>query len=157
MANKTLTINAKEQKIIDILTNSDKALTLAQISEIAGEKFVSGNINALLTTKGKVMKGEDAVVDCIVKKKVATYTFGEAPKANAKINDTQKAILQAMQVVNEDGSNIFFTLEEISGMVGKKLVSGNIVSLIKNGYIEKGEDKVIEVKSTKKVGTYQLA
>lgn len=70
---KKITINETEQKILDVLANATEPMTLAEISERVGKKLVSGNINALLTSKGKVVKGDDKEIIVQAKKKVATY------------------------------------------------------------------------------------
>lgn len=77
MAEKKLTINETEQAILNALENANEPLTLAEISEIVGKKLVSGNINALLTSKGKVVKGEDKEITYLAKKKVATYKLAD--------------------------------------------------------------------------------
>ena len=77
MAEKKLTINETEQAILNALENANEPLTLAEISEIVGKKLVSGNINALLTSKGKVVKGEDKEITYTAKKKVATYKLAD--------------------------------------------------------------------------------
>lgn len=78
MAEKKLNINETEQKILNVLAEANgEALTLAEIGEKIGKKLVSGNINALLTSKGKVVKGEDKEIIYQAKKKVATYKLAE--------------------------------------------------------------------------------
>lgn len=77
MAEKKLTINETEQAILNALEGAKEPLTLAEISEIVGKKLVSGNINALLTSKGKVVKGEDKEITYQAKKKVATYKLAD--------------------------------------------------------------------------------
>lgn len=77
MAEKKLTINETEQAILNALESAKEPLTLAEISEIVGKKLVSGNINALLTSKGKVVKGEDKEITYQAKKKVATYKLAD--------------------------------------------------------------------------------
>lgn len=77
MAEKKLTINETEQAILNALESAKEPLTLAEISKIVGKKLVSGNINALLTSKGKVVKGEDKEITYQAKKKVATYKLAD--------------------------------------------------------------------------------
>lgn len=77
MAEKKMIINETEQKILDCLANASAPMTLAEISEVVGKKLVSGNINALLTSKGKVAKGEDKEIIVQAKKKVATYKLAD--------------------------------------------------------------------------------
>lgn len=77
MAEKKLTINETEQAILNVLANATEPMTLAEISEQVGKKLVSGNINALLTSKGKVVKGEDKEITYVAKKKVATYKLAD--------------------------------------------------------------------------------
>ena len=75
MAEKKLTINPTEQKILDILGNANEPMTLAEISEAGAfdKPLVSGNINALITSKGKVVKCGEKEITYTAKKKVATY------------------------------------------------------------------------------------
>lgn len=77
MAEKKLTINETEQAILNVLANATEPMTLAEISEQVGKKLVSGNINALLTSKGKVVKGDDKEITYVAKKKVATYKLAD--------------------------------------------------------------------------------
>lgn len=77
MAEKKMTINETEKKILDCLANASEPMTLAEISNAIGKKLVSGNINALLTSKGKVVKGEDKEIIVQAKKKVATYKLAD--------------------------------------------------------------------------------
>ena len=74
---KQININETEQLILDILSSATEPMTLAEISDKAGKKLVSGNINALLTSKGKVAKGEDKEITYTAKKKVATYKLAD--------------------------------------------------------------------------------
>lgn len=75
MANKQMTINPTEQKILDVLSNATAPLTLAEITEKGGfeKPLVSGNINALITNKGKVVKDGEKEIVVQAKRKVATY------------------------------------------------------------------------------------
>lgn len=75
MANKQMTINPTEQKILDVLSNATAPLTLAEITELGGfeKPLVSGNINALITNKGKVVKDGEKEIVVQAKRKVATY------------------------------------------------------------------------------------
>lgn len=77
MTEKKLTINETEQAILNVLANATEPMTLAEISEQVGKKLVSGNINALLTSKGKVVKGDDKEITYVAKKKVATYKLAD--------------------------------------------------------------------------------
>lgn len=77
MAEKKMTINETEQAILNVLANATEPMTLAEISEQVGKKLVSGNINALLTSKGKVVKGDDKEITYVAKKKVATYKLAD--------------------------------------------------------------------------------
>lgn len=79
MAEKKLTINPTEKKIIDVLANANEPLTLAEISVIGGfeKPLVSGNINALITSKCKVVKCGEKEITYTAKKKVATYKLAD--------------------------------------------------------------------------------
>lgn len=72
---KQMTINPTEQKILDVLSNASEPMTLSEISEMGGfeKPLVSGNINALITSKGKVVKCGEKEITYTAKKKVATY------------------------------------------------------------------------------------
>lgn len=77
MAERKLTINPTEQKILDVLSNATEPMTLNEISIAGGfeKPLVSGNINALITSKGKVVKCGEKEITYTAKKKVATYTL----------------------------------------------------------------------------------
>lgn len=73
---KTWQANDKQKKVMEILANADHPLTLNEISAIYGENIATGSINTLLT-KGLMVHGEDAEVEVVVKKKVATYKLAD--------------------------------------------------------------------------------
>ena len=47
MATKTVNYTDTEKKIVEALSTSERALTLAELSEMLGMEIKSGNINAL--------------------------------------------------------------------------------------------------------------
>ena len=53
MATKTVNYTDTEKKIVEALSTSERALTLAELSEKLGMEIKSGNINALVK-KGNV-------------------------------------------------------------------------------------------------------
>lgn len=73
---KTITYTDTEKSIINALVGVDQPLTLAEISARVGHPLSSGNINALVTTKGNIAKGDDRVTKCPccgAKRTVKTY------------------------------------------------------------------------------------
>ena len=81
MAEKKINYNETELAILKVVQeneeNGGEPMTLAEISEKVGKKLVSGNINALLTSKGRLVKGEDKEITYQAKKKVATYKLAD--------------------------------------------------------------------------------
>ena len=79
MAEKKININPTESKILDVLANSEEPMTLAEITIAGGfeKPLVSGNINALITSKGKVVKCGEKEITYTAKKKVATYKLAD--------------------------------------------------------------------------------
>lgn len=84
---KQMTINPTEQKILDVLSNANEPMTLSEISEKGGfeKPLVSGNINALITSKGKVVKCGEKEITYTAKKKVATYRLVQNDPALVKL------------------------------------------------------------------------
>lgn len=73
---KTFSYNEKETAIMNFLgANTDKAFTLAEISEGVGFPVASGTIVSLMR-KGNVLKGEDREVEYTAIKTVGSYGFG---------------------------------------------------------------------------------
>lgn len=151
---KKIRFTETEMKVLKVLEGTEgKEFTLAELSSMVGMELKAGHIMALVRTKGKLVKGEDATVPCISKRKVSTYGLMEGCGSIDELKSTQKSIMEALM---EKGAGAFFTLEEIGTMVGKKLTAGHITALL-HTYVEKGEDRIVESESTKKVSTYKLA
>lgn len=79
MAEKKININPTELKILEVLKNANEPMTLAEITLAGGfeKPLVSGNINALITNKGKVEKCGEKEITYTAKKKVATYKLAD--------------------------------------------------------------------------------
>lgn len=151
---KKIRFTETEMKVLKVLEGTEgKSFTLAELSSMVGMELKAGHIMALVRTKGKLVKGEDATVPCVSKRKVSTYGLMEGCGSIDELKPTQKSIMEALM---EKGVGAFFTLEEIGAMVGKKLTAGHITALL-HTYVEKGEDRIVESESTKKVSTYKLA
>lgn len=72
---KEWTPNEVQAKFLAVLeAHKGEALTLAQISELAGYNFKSGSIN-VLASKDLVKHGDDVEVVVMAKRKVKTYVL----------------------------------------------------------------------------------
>ena len=80
---KNITVNETRTAVIETLRNSDKALTLAEISAIAGKEIRSGSTNALVTA-GVIRKAGKVKVAKTVYVEVETYELGENADAYGK-------------------------------------------------------------------------
>lgn len=69
---KVITFNEKEVAVLEALKNSDKALTLAEISDLVGFKVASGTVVSLIK-KGAAAKGEPVTVAYTATKEVGSY------------------------------------------------------------------------------------
>ena len=69
-------MNPIREKVIEVLKNSDKPLTLAEISEAAGVEVKSGSTNAMITA-GLIKKVGTRKVAKTVYVEVAEYAIGE--------------------------------------------------------------------------------
>ena len=80
---KTWTPNETQKLFMDILGNADGALTLAEVSQLAGKEIKSGAINTLIA-KGLVISNpksrEIVCAHCGAKRKVGTYELAKASK-----------------------------------------------------------------------------
>ena len=74
MATKTVNYTDTEKKIVEALSTSERALTLAELSEKLGMEIKSGNINALVK-KGNVEKTGEREIVVQAKRKVGEYSF----------------------------------------------------------------------------------
>jgi len=66
----------KREKIVSALRGADRALTLAEISDIIGETVVSGTTNSMVSA-GIIRKAGKTKVAKVVYVEVDTYTVGE--------------------------------------------------------------------------------
>lgn len=78
MANQ-VKLNEKQVKVINALKESDKALTLKEISDIVGFEVKSGTTNTLVKRNFIKIAGERVIVCpvCGHKHTVKEYTIGE--------------------------------------------------------------------------------
>lgn len=75
---KVVSYNEKETAIVNFLAaNSDRAFTLAELSDALGFPVASGTVVSLMK-KGNVIKGEDREVQYMTTKTVGSYGFGRA-------------------------------------------------------------------------------
>lgn len=149
----TLSENAKVA--LSILKGSDKALTLAEISEKAGFKVQPGTMTGLIKN-GLVEKGDKVTLEKAGTKEVSSFVFvtdevGTNDKGEAyNYSDTEKAIIDALKNAGKA-----MTLAEISEVVGFAVKPGNITSLVnRKGNLAKGD--MVEVPTIEKseVNTY---
>lgn len=77
MATKTVNYTDTERKILTALETADRALTLAELTDMLGMEIKSGNINALVK-KGNVEKSGEREIIVQAKRKVGEYSFVRA-------------------------------------------------------------------------------
>lgn len=80
MAQKEWSMNQKQKSFMEVLKEHPEGLTLAEASELIGEKLASGTITCLLT-KGLVTTNGEKEIEVKVKRKVKLYTL---PKKDAE-------------------------------------------------------------------------
>ena len=78
MENKQINIkmNEKREGVLKVLKNADKALTLAEISELVGSEVKSGTTNAMVAA-GLIRKVGTRKVAKTTYVEVAEYAIGE--------------------------------------------------------------------------------
>ena len=74
MAQKEWSMNQKQKSFMEVLKEHPEGLTLAEASELIGEKLASGTITCLLT-KGLVTTNGEKEIEVKVKRKVKLYTL----------------------------------------------------------------------------------
>lgn len=72
MVNKVWNPTDVQKKVMDVLANAEKPLTLAEISEAVGADVKTGSINALVK-KGYIGHGDYVEKIVQAKRKVMTY------------------------------------------------------------------------------------
>ena len=77
---KEWSMNQKQKSFMEVLKEHPEGLTLAEASELIGEKLASGTITCLLT-KGLVTTNGEKEIEVKVKRKVKLYTL---PKKDAE-------------------------------------------------------------------------
>lgn len=77
---KEWSMNQKQKSFMEALKEHPEGLTLAEASELIGEKLASGTITCLLT-KGLVTTNGEKEIEVKVKRKVKLYTL---PQKNAE-------------------------------------------------------------------------
>ena len=74
MAQKEWSMNQKQKSFMEVLKEHPEGLTLAEASDLIGEKLASGTITCLLT-KGLVTTNGEKEIEVKVKRKVKLYTL----------------------------------------------------------------------------------
>lgn len=74
MAQKEWSMNQKQKSFMEALKKHPEGLTLAEVSDLIGEKLASGTITCLLT-KGLVTTNGEKEIEVKVKRKVKLYTL----------------------------------------------------------------------------------
>lgn len=157
MANK-INYTEKDRLIVSILKNSEVDLTLAEISEIAGQPIAPGTMTSLVVKKGLVAKAGEKTVERLTKRNVAEYVFvTKEVKLNEKgkpvnYTDNEKKIMGVLETAEAP-----MTLAEIAVALGvEKLTSGSINGLVKKGNVAKAGERTVEVMGKAKVSTYEF-
>lgn len=159
MSNKTNTINytSNDKLIYSILSASEKPLTLAEMSAVAGQEIKSGHI---VSAKNKLIVVDAGEVETtkLASRKVATYNFvTDAVLKNEKgepfnRTDGETKILAVAATLDQP-----FTLAELATALGvEKLSSGSINSLVKKGNISKGDQVTVKVNAKSTVKVYAV-
>lgn len=152
MENTKIKINENDKIIMKALKNG--SLTLSEINAAMGTNLKSGHINAAIN-KG-LIAAEDKQVQRISKAKRSTYILvnsNETLDSNGKTNkysDTEKWILAN----HKDAEPI--TLAALGELLGHRIYSGTINSLVKKGNYIKGNDIMVNVTTRVTVHTYKL-
>ena len=152
---KTTTWNDAAKAIVKTLADSDKPLTLAEINAVSGVEVLPGNITGLVK-KGVILNVGKTVIAVPSKRKVSLYAFVTAEPqtnpANGKIcnyTETETAILATIKDTDAP-----MTLAQISEVMGRTLISGNINGLVTKGNIAIAGEVEVPCMSKKKVSQY---
>ena len=152
---KTTTWNDAAKAIVKTLADSDKPLTLAEINAVSGVEVLPGNITGLVK-KGVIINVGKTVIAVPSKRKVSLYAFVTAEPqtnpANGKIcnyTETETAILATIKDTDAP-----MTLAQISEVMGRTLISGNINGLVTKGNIAIAGEVEVPCMSKKKVSQY---
>ena len=152
---KTTTWNDAAKAIVKTLADSDRPLTLAEINAVSGVEILPGNIKGLVK-KGVILNVGKTVIAVPSKRKVSLYAFVTAEPqtnpANGKIcnyTETETAILATIKDADEP-----MTLAQISEVMGRTLISGNINGLVTKGNIAIAGEVEVPCMSKKKVSQY---
>lgn len=154
---KPINYTANDRAIVAALKGAEKPMTLAELNETAGVKFLAGHIVSAMK-KGLIAKAGEVDIEKPGTRKVSTYNFVTVEalvKADGKpfnYTDSEKEILAAASSIDSP-----FTLTDLSNAMGRKITSGSTNGLIKKGNLSKGEQVAVEcmVKST--VSVYVFA
>lgn len=157
MAKNKINYTEKDRLIVLILKNSEVDLTLAEISEIAGEPIAPGTITSAVK-KGLVAKAGEKEVERLTKRSVSEYVLASTDvKLNEKgkpvnYTDNEKKIMEVL-----GNAEAPMTLAEIAVALGvEKLTSGSINGLTKKGNVAKAGERTVEVMGKAKVSTYEF-
>lgn len=154
MSEKTITYTENDRALVAALKGADHPMTIAELNEASGRKFVPGHIVSALK-KGLIEKVGTIEVEKPSTRQISTYTFISADvmkKADGKdydYSDSAKAILAAASKMDKP-----FTLAELSEAAGFEVKSGSIVALMKKGNIGRGERIEVPTIDKSEVSTY---
>lgn len=156
---KKVIYNDNDRAIVAALSASDRALTLAELSEATGLNLKPGNITAARNKLLVIVAGE-VEPERMGKRLVSTYTLISKDVNSDKngkpygYSETETAIMNAL-----DGAESPMTLAEISEKIGAPLTSGNINALVRNkgNVAMAGKIEVIVKVKPSPVKTYTVA
>lgn len=129
-----LIMNDLRKRVVDVLKNSDKALSLDDISEKLGVVVKSGTTNAmkacgLLKVVGSTMKPTK------VKDDVFRFAFASDKPTNEKkivINDKRKKVLEVLKASSEP-----LTMDAIATACKEEIKPGTFNGLLACGMVKK--------------------
>lgn len=151
-----LTESAKA--VLEILAASDKPLTIAELNERTNVIITPGHISGLIK-RGLIYNAGQVAAEVASKRPNKVYELVtdavQTNPATGKVcnyTDAEKSILVALKDAAEP-----LTLAQLSELVGKVLISGNINGLVTKGNVAIAGEIEVPCTVKKKVGTYALA
>lgn len=150
---KPFEMNDNQKTIYNTLSGAAEGMTLAEINAANSTEIKSGSMNVLLAKGIVAIVGERAITVTTNRK---IKVFGLAADSNDKIKARTKPLNEAQQIFVTALTQGEATLAEINESTGKKIKSGSINTLIKEGIVEHRGEKAIVGIGHRKVKVYAL-
>ncbi len=148
-AEKKINVTENERAIVNFLKENGEA-TAAEINQALGTNIKPGSFTNAVKKGFIATADEDRVIERPAKRSVKVYALVNSDKKeNAKYSETEEAILGVI-------TDAPVTLAELSTLVDKKLVPGNVSGLIKKGNITIAGEVETEYMAPAKVRVYKL-